>query len=100
MPNRSIGWWKTNLTMPNNILFENLKVRIMEFDMRTDLKSINEIIEMNTNQLRIYQFEKPIPNSLVLENLPEKNRDQILMQNGLKHFFFLDFEFLPLKALI
>ena len=98
MPNERIGWWKTNLKMPNNILFENLEVRNMEFDIRTDLNGLKEILEINTNQLRIYQFEKPLPETLVLEFLPESNRQNILLQNGLKHFFFCDFEFLTIES--
>ena len=98
MPNERIGWWKTSIKMPNNILFENLEVRNMEFDIRTDLKGLKEIIEMNTNQLRIYQFEKPLADTLVLEHLPESNRENILLKNGLKHSFFCDFEFLTIES--
>ena len=98
MPKESLGWWKTDLKMPNNILFENIEVRSMEFDIRTDLNGLREIIEMNTNQLRIYQFEKPLSDTLILDYLPEKNRENILLQNGLKHFFFCDFEFLIIES--
>jgi len=98
IPKESLGWWKTDLKMPNNVLFENIEVRGMEFDIRTDLNGLKDIIEMNTNQLRIYQFEKPLPDTLVLEYLPEINREKILLQNGLKHFFFCDFEFLTIES--
>ena len=98
MPNERISWWKTSLKMPNDIVFENLQVRSMEFDLQTNLDGLKQIIEMNTNQLRIYQFKKPLPDNLVLEYLPENNREKILIQNGLKHFFFCDFEFISIES--
>lgn len=98
MPNERISWWKTNVKMPNDILFENLEVRNMEFDIQTNLEGLKQILDINTNQLRIYQFEKPLPDTLALEYLPEKNRENILLQNGLKHFFFCDFEFITIET--
>lgn len=98
MPNEKISWWTSNIKMPNDILFENIEVRNMEFDIQTNLEGLKKILDMNTNQLRIYQFEMPLPDSLVLENLPEKNRENILLKNGLKHFFFCDFEFLTIES--
>jgi hypothetical protein len=97
-PNQRIAWWKTSLKMNNLELFEDLQVRNMEFDIQTDLNGLKRIIDLNSTQLRIYQFEKPIPDTLVLEYLPENNRDKILRQNGLKHFFFCDFEFLTIGS--
>lgn len=46
----------------------------------------------------MYQFEKPISDSLIIEYLPEKARYSILKQNGLKHFFFIDFEFITISS--
>lgn len=66
----------------------------MVFDVLTDLNGLKNILEQNTNQLRIYQFDKPVANTLSIDFLPEKNREQILLQNGLKHFYFCNFEFL------
>jgi hypothetical protein len=98
MPNQTIEWWKTDIKMKNNETYEKLKVRNMEFDILTDLNELKKILELNTNQLRIYQFDKPVPNTLSLEYLPQNNREQILQQNGLKHFYFCDFEFLTISS--
>lgn len=98
MPNKAIEWWSTNLKMKNNETFENLSVRNMEFDISTDLAGLQKILTLNTYQLRIYQFDKPIPHTLSLEHLPENNRKKILQQNGLKQSYFCDFEFLTISS--
>ena len=70
----------------------------MKMDVQTDLNGLKKILELNTRQLRIYQFEKPISDTLEIDRLPEKNRNQILTQNGLKHFFFVNFEFITIES--
>ena len=70
----------------------------MEFDLQLDLFKLRRLLEVDNRQLRIYQFERPIPNTVVLEHLPESSRDKILLQNGLRHFFFVNFEFLTVRS--
>ena len=70
----------------------------MEFDIQTDLSELKNILELNTNQLRIYQFDKPISDTLEIERLPEKSLNQILKQNGLRHYFFIDFEIITIGS--
>jgi len=98
MPNESIAWWNTDIKMKNNETFEELEVRNMEFDILTDLNGLKKILDLNTNQLRIYQFDKPVPSSLSIDYLPQHNRERILQQNGLKNFYFCDFEFLTILS--
>jgi hypothetical protein len=98
VPNEVIEWWKTDLKTQSGNEFKNLSVRQMEMDIQTDLNGLKEILALNTNQLRIYQFEKPISDTLEIERLPEKNRNEILKQNGLKHFFFIEFEFITIGS--
>lgn len=97
-PKESISWWQTDLKIGNGNVFKDLSVRGMTLDIQTDLTGLKKILELNSNHLRIYQFEKPLPDTLVLEYLPEKSRNLILKQNGLKHFFFIDFEFLTVGS--
>jgi hypothetical protein len=97
-PHEVIEWWKTDLKTASGIEFKNLSVRQMEMDIQTDLNGLKKILQLNTNQLRIYQFDKPISDTLEIERLPEKNRNLILKQNGLKHFFFIDFEFITIGS--
>jgi len=98
MPNEAIEWWETNLKTRSETELKGLSVRQMEMDIQTDLNGLKKILELNTRFLRVYQFEKPIPGSLTIERLPEKNREHILKQNGLKHFFFINFEFLTVES--
>ena len=98
MPNETIEWWNTDLKTKNGTEFKKLSVRQMEMDIQTDLNGLKKILELGTRQLRIYQFEKPIPGTLEIERLPENNRNQILKQNGLKHFFWVNYEFLTVAS--
>lgn len=97
-PVEAIHWWKTDLKLENGLVLKDCSVRGMEFDLQTDLNGLKQILDMNTNQLRIYQFEKPVPHTLTLEQLSEKSKFQILRQNGLKHFFWLNFEFITVSS--
>lgn len=98
MPSEAIRWWKTNLKTENGILFKDLAVRQMKMDVQTDLDGLKKILELNMNQLRIYQFTKQISDTLKVEGLSENNRNQILRENGLKHFFFINYEYLTIES--
>nr|WP_315198372.1 hypothetical protein [uncultured Flavobacterium sp.] len=97
-PNQVIEWWKTDLKMKNGSEFKNLSVRQMELDIQTDLSGLKKILELTTYQLRIYQFDKPVSDTLIIERLPEKSVNAILKQNGLKHYFFIDYEFITIGS--
>lgn len=97
-PNQAIEWWKTDLKTKGGQILENISVRQMELDVQTDLSGLKQIIEMNTHYLSIYQFEKKVSDTLQLERLPEKSKEQILKQNGLKHIFWINFEFLIVRS--
>ncbi len=98
VPNEVIEWWKTDLKTQSGTELKNLSVRQMEMDVQTDLNGLKKILELNTRQLRIYQFDKPISDTLEIDRLPEKNRNLILKQNGLKHLFFVNFEFITIGS--
>lgn len=98
VPNEIIEWWETDLKTQNGTEFRSLSVRQMEMDVQTDLNGLKKILELNTNQLRIYQFDKPISDTFEIERLPENNRESILKQNGMKHFFFIDFELITIGS--
>lgn len=97
-PNQAIEWWKTDLKIKDGRLLKNLSVRQMQLDIETDLPGLKQFIEMNTPSLSIYQFEKKIADTFDLDRLPEKNKEQILKQNGLRHIFWVNFEFLTVRS--
>ncbi len=98
LPNNVVEWWETSLKTQNGIELNNLSVRLMEMDIQTDLSGIKKIIEIYTHNLSIYQFDKPIADTLQIERLPEYNRNKILKQNGLRHYFLINFEFITIGS--
>jgi hypothetical protein len=96
MPHEAVDWWQTSLKIKDELF--DLHVRNMEFDIRTDLEGLRKLLDLNTLYMSIYQFEKPVPGSLVLQHLPEQNAEAILKQNGLKHIFFCDHEHLTVSS--
>jgi len=97
-PNEAIEWWRTSVKMKNGHLLDNVLARQLQFDLQTDLKGLRQIMDLVTYQLSIYQFDKPVPHTLIMDYLPEQKREAILKQNGLKHSFFIDFEFLTVES--
>jgi len=65
----------------------------MQFDIQTDLTGLEKVLQLKTRQLRIYQFDRPVPDTLCIEWLPDESIDKILKSNGLKHKYWIDFEF-------
>jgi len=97
-PNQVLEWWKSSIRTKNGVELENISVRNMKFDLQIPFSELKRILELNTRQLRIYQFEKCVPDTLDLNHLPEHSRTEILRSNGLKHFFWIDFEFVTVSS--
>ncbi|WP_338760256.1 hypothetical protein WAF17_13250 [Bernardetia sp. ABR2-2B] len=97
-PYSYISWWKTDLKLPTSQILKDISVRNMSLDLKVDLVTLKEIIELNTKSLIIYQFDKSIPNTLLITELMEQSKENILIQNGLKHLFIINFEFLTIKS--
>lgn len=89
-PHEIIEWWETSLQIESKVL--DLRVRNMEFDIQLKLDEIEQILDIKTNQLDIFQLDKPLPDSLVLEKLPKETQFKILIENGMKHWFCIEFE--------
>ncbi|WP_375559238.1 hypothetical protein ACE193_16060 [Bernardetia sp. OM2101] len=97
-PNSSTSWWKTDLKISENQNLRNISVRNMSVNLQVNLATLKEIIELNTQSLVIYQFAKPIPDTLLVNQLMEQSKENILIQNDLKHCFIVNFEFLTIKS--
>ena len=80
------------------VSLENITVRNMGFDILCDLKKIKEISLLNTKYLNIYQFKKPVPDSLQIDNLKTEIVDYVLQQNGLQHKYFINNEYLTVYS--
>lgn len=98
-PNQVLEWWETDLRLNKEKRLDKIKVRRMEIDVQTNLQGLREIYSLQSvYQLRIYQFDRRIPNTLLLENFSGKNWEQILKQNGLQHCFLLNCEFATVQS--
>jgi hypothetical protein len=97
-PNETIKWWKSDIKIKPDFGFKNLSVRNMKFDLQTDLTGLKEILKLQTRQLSVYQFDRPVPDTLCIEMLPDESIDNILKQNGLKHKYMIDYEFVTVYS--
>lgn len=97
-PRHVIDWWETNLMTPQKVELKNLSVRMLTADVQTNLNGIEQIINLNTQHLSIYQFERQISDTLQIDRLPDNSKEQILKQNGLKHIFLINYEMLIVSS--
>jgi len=96
-PHEAIGWVKANFSI-NGFTLANADVRNMSFDLRTDRDGLEKVLNHSTQQFIIYSFSKPVPDTLVIDYLPEQGKENILKQNGLLHVFDISFEFLTISS--
>jgi hypothetical protein len=92
-PNEAILWWKSDIRVNENFEIKDTYVRNMQFDIQTDLTGLEKVLQLKTRQLSIYQFDRPVPDTLCIETLPDESVNNILKSNGLKHKYWVDFEF-------
>lgn len=97
-PHTTIEWWTSSISLNKNNELKNISVRQMHFDLLTDLSQLKRILELNTLYLDIYQFNRPVPNTLLIDYLPENARENILKQNGLEHIIIIDLEDTIIKS--
>jgi len=97
-PHEVIEWWETDLKIKSGVDLRGLKVRNLTFDLHTDLDGLKKLIDLNTSHISIFQFDKPVPDTLIFEQLPESSRNSILKQNGLRHNFWIHHEFITISS--
>ena len=97
-PHQIVEWWKTSLTISNDLILDNIQVREMEFDLQTNLAGLKGILNLNSNFLFIYQFTKPISDTLTIQSLPDNSKEEILRQSGLEHIILIEFERVTIKS--
>lgn len=94
----NLEWWTSSIKINPQITLANLKVRDMQFDIQTNVSGLQQILEIESNFLDIYQFTKPISDTLIIDALPKDNAINILKQNGLQHIIKVEFEFIMVKS--
>lgn len=93
-----IEWWTSTIKINPQITLDNLKVRDMQFDIQTNVSGLKQILDIESNFLDIYQFTKPIADTLTIDALPKENAINILKQNGLQHIICVEFELITVKS--
>ena len=93
-----LEWWESTIKLSPTKTLENIKVRNMQFDIQTNISGLKQILEHESNFLDIYQFNKPISDTLVIDALPNNNAETILMQNGLQYIISVDFESITVSS--
>ncbi len=80
------------------MVLKDLSVRKMTMDIHTDLEGLKRIISLKNDKLMIYQFDRPISELPEFGQLPDNSALQNLRQKGLKHYFYIDPEFVTLGS--
>jgi hypothetical protein len=93
-----LEWWESTIKLSPTTTLENIKVRNMQFDIQTNISGLRQILEHESNFLDIYQFNKPVSDTLVIGTLPSNNAETILMQNGLQHIISVNFESITVSS--
>ncbi len=93
-----LEWWESTIKLSPITTLENIKVRNMQFDIKTNISGLRQILQHESNFLDIYQFNKPIPDTLVIGHLPSNYAEKILLQNGLQHIISVDFESITVSS--
>jgi hypothetical protein len=96
-PTYSSDWKHADVKM-NGVSLKDITVRKMSFDILCDIKKVEEITLLNIPYLNIYQFSKPISDSLLIENLKPVIKDRILLQNGLQRKYFINNEYITIYS--
>jgi hypothetical protein len=93
-----VKWWTSTIKINQQITLDNMQVRNMRFDIQTNVIGLKQILDIESNFLDIYQFTKPIADTLTLDTLPKENAINILKQNGLQHIISVEFELITVKS--
>ena len=96
-PTYSSDWKQADVKM-KGVSLKDITVRKMCFDILCDIKKVEEITLLNIPYLNIYQFNKPISDSLLIENLKPEIKDRVLQQNGLQHKYFINNEYITIYS--
>lgn len=97
-PNAVSEWWTSSIQLKSNFILENVSIRNLQFDLQTTISGLRQILEQETDFLDIYQFDRPVSDTMVIGKLPEATAERILIQNGLQHIIKIYFESITLSS--
>jgi len=97
-PEEAARWDLAQIQIGRHPLLQDIMVRHLRFDVHTDLEGLQKLLAFGTRHLRVYQSKQPISQSLEPKYLKAASREKILAQNGIRHFFFLSYEFVEVES--
>ena len=82
MPCPAIKWWDAEVPIdPDNSL--NVQVRDLRYDLQMETSEfIKQVDLFNEFGLVLIQSTKPMPDTLMLERIPEEHQSKVLINNG------------------
>lgn len=89
-PNRIVEWWPAAVPLTTSTLLTKCTVRDLTFDiqMSTD-EFLQNLGYFEGSAADLYLFDRPVPNTLTLDNVPQDSRARVLRENGLIGHFDL-----------
>ena len=98
-PNSARDWWQTDIYLDSVEKLEKIEIRDLTVDLLTDKKTIEKLLKTGKfNQLAVWQFNKRVPSTLKVNELPAETADNILIQNGLVNRIWINYEFVELSS--
>ncbi len=90
MPHPAIQWWATQVPLSTAGAMTHLKVRELTYDLQMDIQLFfGHLREFIPYGVELYQFDRPIPDTLTLSHVPDNQKTKILLNNGAQAAFFL-----------
>lgn len=90
MPNPTVKWWITHLPISTSDTVMQMKVRNLRYDLQMETQQfLDNLKEFVPFGIEIYQFDRPVPDTLTLNQIPEDKRTKVLLNNGGQSAFFL-----------
>lgn len=99
-PHPAREWWKTDIHLEGSKALKNVDTRDLTVDIVTDKSNVEQIFESRKfNQISLLQFNKRMPHTLKIEEIPVDKVESILIQNGLVNKIWINYEFVELSSI-
>ncbi|SNS41294.1 hypothetical protein SAMN05421640_0038 [Ekhidna lutea] len=96
-PHEVVEWVSGTVTIDNSEIVTNHKVRMISFDILLEINDLKKVINLNTRNISIFQFDREVSDTLVIDHLPDSRINEILFENGLKYIYNIHYEFMTIQ---
>src|SRR4051812_29936200 len=81
-PMRHIEWWDVDLPIAHDRPPRRVRARWLRFDLLLKTAEFKDVAD-HFDGITAFHMTRPVPNSLIIEQLPEEQLYRVLRQNGL-----------------